>query len=76
MGREIGRRLGDQGLAVDRVTVQAEPRASRAAADRAPTPTLPAAAARCLEALAEGTEDEGLRAALQRLARHGKRPGV
>jgi hypothetical protein len=72
MGREIGRRLGAQGVAVDRVTVQAGPSRGRVAGGRATTASLSTAAADCLDALAADTQDEDLRAALRRLARHGK----
>lgn len=75
MGREIGRRLGARGTAVDRVTVQAEPPRSAAPGYPAQTPSLSQAAAACLGALAEGTEDAELRAALERLARHGTESG-
>lgn len=76
MGREIGRRLATRGLGVDRVTVQAEPRQAGAAADHVAAPSLSTAAARCVDALAQGTDDEELRAALQRLARRGRGSGA
>ncbi len=72
MGREIGRRLGAQGVAVDRVTVQAGPSQGRVAGERPTTVPLSTAAADCLDALAADTQDEALRAALGRLARHCK----
>jgi len=66
-------RLGEQAdsLGIDRIRVRVCLPPSRDRPTSRPRPRLSARSARLLEQVAEDMEDEGLRAALRRIARHG-----